>query len=212
MKWTATIAVLAVAAAAAAWYWWPTTEAQSQVTVTRPAIVDQPAVQLAQADVPTAADAAVAFDDPVREQEARLAFHARARQFFAAAAALTAAERVRQAKSIAADVDRYEHSGELSAGEALLLKSALIRASVADPAGQQKQVDQFERSYRADTNRRLEAWSTHRDPMFELYKLRESVIISNVMSMSTIPEGLSRDEYLRRRLQSERELLLESGN
>jgi hypothetical protein len=44
--------------------------------------------------------------------------------------------------------------------------------------------------------------------MFQLYKVREGQIVAEVMSLQTIPNGLSRDEYLRRRLQTEREQLL----
>jgi hypothetical protein len=146
------------------------------------------------------------------EQEARLAFHARARKFFAEAPALSASERVSQARTIEADVNRYESQGELSAGEALLLKVALIRESVSDPTLQAQQIAELERTYRLDTEQRQAAWAAQRDPMFELYKLRETAIVTNVMAMNEIPGGLSRDEYLRRQLQAERELLLENGS
>jgi hypothetical protein len=147
--------------------------------------------------------------DEVRTQEERLAFHARTRRFFAQAPAMNATDRTREAQSIAGEVSVYERRGELSAGEALLLKSALIREAVADPSEQSRQVAELERSYRTETQQRREAWAAQRDPMFELYKLREDAIVANVMAMQEIPDGLSRNEYLRRTLQQERELLLE---
>jgi hypothetical protein len=44
--------------------------------------------------------------------------------------------------------------------------------------------------------------------MFQLYKVREREIVAEVMALQSIPDGLSREEYLRRRLQAEREQLL----
>ena len=57
-------------------------------------------------------------------------------------------------------------------------------------------------------NSRSQQAAAQSDPMFQLYKVRESQVVAEVMSLQTIPDGLSREEYLRRRLQAEREQLL----
>ena len=110
-----------------------------------------------------------------------------------------------------AQIVEYERRGELSAGEALLLRSALVRESVDDARARAEQVAALDRQYRAESDRRRGEWAAQRDPMFELYKLREAAIVENVMAMAEIPDGLSRNEYLRRKLQEERELLFDGG-
>ncbi|MBB6092654.1 hypothetical protein HNQ60_001532 [Povalibacter uvarum] len=208
----ATLIALSIAVAAGlAWFGWRAVQDHSKqpVTITSPVATR---AESSSAQSPAQLDAATPVqlvDDPAKTQEERLAFHARVRGFFAQAPAMSAADRQREAKSIGTDVAEYESRGELSAGEALLLKSALIRESVVDPAAQAEQIAALERSYRVESDRRRDAWESRRDPMFELYKLREAAIVTNVMAMSEIPGGLSRDEYLRQKLQEERELLLE---
>jgi hypothetical protein len=42
------------------------------------------------------------------------------------------------------------------------------------------------------------------DPRFQDYKARERAIVAEVMGLGEIPGGLTRDEYLRQRLQQAR--------
>ena len=95
----------------------------------------------------------------------------------------------------------------MSAGETLLIRAGLIRETV--PAGVERdaQLQALQQRYKAETQLRLAAAQARPDPRFESYKIRESEIVSEVMAMQAIPDGLSRDEYLRRRLQSAREQL-----
>ena len=62
--------------------------------------------------------------------------------------------------------------------------------------------------YRADAARREAAFVAQQqaDPRMQRYKAREKAVVAEVMAMTTIPGGLTRDEYLRERLQREREL------
>lgn len=48
--------------------------------------------------------------------------------------------------------------------------------------------------------------SLRHDPPLNDYKQREQRVVSEVMAMTAVPGGLSRDEYLRQRLQREREI------
>lgn len=144
-------------------------------------------------------------DPQAREFAEREQFHARVRTFFAEAPALSQSEKVERAQGLSQDISRYEAAGELSASEALLLKTALIRESVTDPAAQAAQIAALQKNYQAESGRLLAEWQARPDPAFELYKAREREIVAEVNAMSEIPDGLSRNEYLRQRLQRARE-------
>lgn len=94
----------------------------------------------------------------------------------------------------------------MSAGEVFLLRAGLIRATEPDERQQAAQIRALKERYERDSRQR--SAQAQSDPMFDLYKVREREIVAEVMSLQTIPGGLSRDEYLRRRLQAEREQLL----
>ena len=49
------------------------------------------------------------------------------------------------------------------------------------------------------------------DPRMQRYKAREKTVVAEVMAMTIIPGGLTRDEYLRQRLQLERERAFDGG-
>ncbi|HEY0941006.1 MAG TPA: hypothetical protein VGE08_12970 [Steroidobacter sp.] len=118
-------------------------------------------------------------------------------------------EEARQrAADLSQELSRIEQAGGLSAGETFLLRAGLIGATVPDEQQQMEQMRALWERYLADARQRNARAAEQSDPMFELYKVRESQIVSEVMSLETIPDGLSRDEYLRRRLQAEREQLL----
>lgn len=96
----------------------------------------------------------------------------------------------------------------MSAGESFLLRVGLIRATEPDEQQQAAQIRALKERYEIDGRQRSAQSTAQADPMFQLYKVRESEIVAEVMSLQTIPDGLSREEYLRRRLQAEREQLL----
>lgn len=138
------------------------------------------------------------------EHEARMDFHNRVRTFFAQAPALTWNEKAEQARTLDADIERYQAAGELSAAEAFTLRLALIRESA--PEGEQRaRMEELRDDYRA---RSADANAPPSDPMFEVYKAREREIVAEVQSLEEIPDGLTRDQYLRQALQREREALL----
>lgn len=151
---------------------------------------------------PTASDI-VAPDVAVRAR-----FNDKAREFFARAAALPAQERQRQAQQLERELSQLERAGGLSAGETFLVRTGLIRETVDDPAQQAAQIKALQERYQNESSRRIAQASARSDPAFESYKIRESQIVAEVMSLQTIPEGLTRDEYLRRRLQAAREQLM----
>jgi hypothetical protein len=155
------------------------------------------------ARAPKAAAAAPAPSPPVLvEHEARTAFHERVRSFFAQAPILPGEEKVRIARELDAEIAEYERRRELGAAEALTLRLALIRETTQE-GEQLERMEALRDAYRA----REPVVEEAADPMFELYKAREQEIVAHVQSMREIPGGLTREEYLRERLQREREAL-----
>lgn len=142
--------------------------------------------------------------DPVTAAD-RARFIEQAREFFAEAAALSPEEARRRAEPLSQELSRIEQAGGMSAGETFLLRVGLIRATESDEQQQAAQIRALKERYEIDSRQQ---GSAQADPMFQLYKVRESEIVAEVMSLQTVPDGLSREEYLRRRLQAEREQLL----
>jgi hypothetical protein len=151
------------------------------------------------------ADAAV-VQSPV-DVDTRARFNEQARAFFANAAQMTAEDRAREARRLEQELTRLEQAGGLFAGETLLIRAGLIRETVPAGAQQDAQLRALRARYRVETQRRVASAQARPDPQFGSYKVREREIVDEVMAMATIPDGLSRDEYLRRRLQSAREQL-----
>lgn len=157
---------------------------------------DAPVVQVLTGDHPQ-----------VRAQRERERFEQDYRRFLREAADMPLHARRTTAAALAAQIDRREAARELSAGEGLQLRVALIGATEPDEAEQTRQVSAVAAEYRARAER-LEAEhlaAQQADPHFRDYKAEEARIVAEVMAMRTIPDGLSREEYLRRRLQAARE-------
>ena len=165
---------------------------------------------------PSSVEAADAVSSPLASLQAtpqaqehleRQRFEADAKDFFARSASLRAVERSERADALTRQIDKYEAAGGLSAGEAVLLRTALVKATVDDPARQAEQVAAIADRYRAHADRRMAAFAAQQrnDPRFQSYKAREAQVVAEVMAATTIPAGLTRDQYLRQRLQEERE-------
>jgi len=137
----------------------------------------------------------------------RQRFETDAKDFFAHSASLRAVERSERADALTRQIDKYEAAGGLSAGEAVLLRTALVKATVDDPAQQAAEVAAIADRYRAHADARMAAFAAQQrnDPRFQAYKAREAQVVSEVMATTSIPAGLTRDQYLRQRLQQERE-------
>lgn len=146
-------------------------------------------------------------DPRVQKFQQRERFQQEVREFFARAPALPPEERAARARDIARAITHYEAEGEIAAAEALTLRSGLVRETVEDPVEQIVAIRGLQQHYQQQGERKQAEWEARTDPELELYKAREREIVDEVMAMTTIPDGLTRDEYLRRRLQSAREQL-----
>jgi len=215
-RWTKIIA-LALAAVAVGWALHVSqrsaerTQSTDAYETPSEAGANQDAPASSPAPAPTGAPATASENaSPVDVQE-RARFNERAKQFFAQAPALSPEEARQRADDLSQELSRIEQAGGLSAGETFLIRAGLIGYTVADEQEQVAQIRALKERYEADARQRNAQASAQSDPMFQLYKVRENQIVSETLSLQSIPNGLSRDEYLRRRLQAEREQLFGDG-
>jgi hypothetical protein len=209
--------VLLAVAAGVAWLGWeredePTASARPTRVASAPAAAaPAAAAQVVESRLPgpppAPADTDVRAGDATRDYAERRDFEVRVQAFPAEAASLDAASRQREAQRLEADIDRYERARHLSAGEALLLRIELLRATITDPLEQADAITTLTERYRAQAERRMREHARQPAPALIAYQDRERAIVAEVMALETIPGGLDRDEYLRRRLQEEREYL-----
>lgn len=200
------LTLLGTAIGLAAVWWLEDSGAPPQASLTQPSAPSTTA-----ASVPPLRDeaaleeaAAQAMETPQgREFARRMTFQADYRNFLQQASTLSDAERQAQAEALVAEIDRREAEDELSLNEALLMQLGMVKVSYADEAQQAAAVDRLMARYRQRSADR-EA-QRQPDQRFAAYKQDEARIVAEVMAMTSIPGGLSRDEYLRERLQQARE-------
>lgn len=161
-----------------------------------------PAIDNAQALQPVLQSSPLA-----REYRERQDFERRARGFVRRATGMAAVARSEEAHALETELAERERAGEVSAGESMLLRVALVDATSADDAERVRRTAALVEDYRTDARRREAAWARQlaNDGRFNDYKAREREVVAEVMAMHAVPGGLSRDEYLRQRLQRERE-------
>ncbi|UXI68289.1 hypothetical protein [Tahibacter amnicola] len=129
----------------------------------------------------------------------------RAERFLLSASGMQADDRAREAARIASDVVRYEASGDMAATEAVILRLGLIQVDGADEATQADRIADVIASHRLrDTSGTGSLDRTGRDAAWARYQAREREITAEVMRMAQLPDGLTREEYLRQRLLKER--------
>ena len=148
-----------------------------------------------------------------REGLGQQRFEREARAFVRDAENMSLAERERRAQALETQIEAREESGELSAGDTVLLRAALIEADSATSPERMSRLAALAERYRADAARREAAFAAQQkaDPRMQRYKAREKAVVTEVMAMKDIPGGLTRNEYLRQRLLLERERAFDGG-
>ena len=172
------------------------------------------AAQADPAGAPSQARVRSLEDTPqAREWLGQQRFEREARAFVRDAKNMSPAERERRARELEAQIEARAKSGELSAGDTVLLRAAMIEADSATPSEQMSRLAALAERYRADAARREAAFVARQqaDPHMQQYKAREKAVVAEVMAMKDIPGGLTRNEYLRQRLQLEREHAFDGG-
>ncbi|MFI2813061.1 MULTISPECIES: hypothetical protein [Microbulbifer] len=102
-------------------------------------------------------------------------------------------------------IERIESEGRVIAFEALTLKLAWLERNSTG----KEEFDQAAAGLMAQYRQRAEAreeYDPYRDePGFARYKAMEAQILQRVQEMDVFPDGLTRQQYLRRELQQARE-------
>ncbi len=144
-----------------------------------------------------------------RADQSRLAFERQARAFLRDAPRLDSATRMARARALSQDIERREQNRELSADEAVMMRVGLIQVAVKDPRERALQVQEVINRHHQQNAARQRALlaQQRRDEKLKAYKTQEAIIVSEVLAMQSYPGGLSRDAYLRQRLQAARETI-----
>ncbi len=110
----------------------------------------------------------------------RKVFERETRDFLRNSAQMGSVARSERARSLAGSIDAYEQAKEMSAGEALMLRIALIRAGSADDAEAAERIAEVVERYRAAAARGEAAWEAQQrsDPRFQDYKARERAVVA----------------------------------
>ena len=152
---------------------------------------------------------ALASTPEARAYQARLAFEHETRAFLRDAPKLDDQTRMRRAQALSREIDQREQAREMSADEAMMLRIGLIHAAVKDEMQRVAQSQEVVDRYRKQTAERQAAFLAQQkqDAHFQAYKAAEARIVAEVLAMQSYPGGLSRDDYLRLRLQEARETI-----
>jgi hypothetical protein len=188
------------------------TARQKEASIAKAVSQTEPATPLLQAPLPTPA---IVPADPLsatpeaRAYRSRLAFEQDARAFLRDAPKLDAATRLARARALSREIDRREQASELSAGEAMMMHIGLIHAAVEDSKERLRQSQAVTNRYRERSALQQASFAAQQqqDAKFQQYKAREAQIVSEVLAMTDYPNGMSRDDYLRLRLQEAREAI-----
>ncbi len=177
---------------------------QRQAAATRALV--EPATPVIAAPDP---NAALASTPEARAYRSRQAFEQEMRAFMRDAKNITEDRRIARARALNREIDQREQTRELSAGEAMMLRVGLIQAAIENESERVLQVQTIVSRYREQTAVRQRAFlaQQQRDTQFQTYKAREAQIVSEVLAMTSYPGGMTRDDYLRIRLQEAREAI-----
>ena len=106
-----------------------------------------------------------------------------------------------RARELLAEVETFEESGYLTAPEALALRLSLLRYALPPDeyrvAAETLVSDARERAEQAERD-----WAARSDPRLERYRQLEREIVEESLSMTEFPDGMTRQAYLRERLQA----------
>ena len=103
-------------------------------------------------------------------------------------------------------INDIEREGGVLAYEALALKLAWLERNSADKASFDRAAKDLLETYRQRAEKAGGQYDPHRDvPGFSEYKSMERKIVEEVQAMQNFPDDMTRDEYLRKRLQQARE-------
>ncbi len=188
------------------WHWSrPASTAAESHAPARTASADTPAQDALDQPTTNTAQRQLLDSPQAHDLQRRLAFQQQYRRFIEQAGQPDSDARQSEAERLGKQIDGLEARGELALSEALLMQLGLIRAMESDEATQKLQAQRLIERYQRLSAEREARLAAQPDPNFDRYKAEEKRIVEEVLAQQSIPDGLSRDEYLRQRLQQARE-------
>ncbi|EDM46794.1 hypothetical protein [Marinobacter algicola] len=142
----------------------------------------------------------------------RLDFEEELHTFFAKAKSLSSKERAAEAAMLEQRLAEYQRRGQVSAAESLMVRIAMTKLTIEDEAAQKRALQGLIDRQNAAAQARKEEWLAKPKPEFEAYKQQEKQIVKEVMAMAKVPSGMTRNEYLRQRLQEARVAAHKNGD
>lgn len=202
-----------VVALALGWYLFDVNESETP----RPKVADtvQPAVAAPVINQPAAANraAATSSEDEASPSMIQLAeqiyaespieavrdFRAELQEFASETKLLPTQDYQSRARELLATVDRFETEGYLTGPETLALRLSLLRYALP-PDEYRDSAQRLIDAARQQTAKAEQAWATRSDPRHERYRQLEREIVEQSITMTSFPEGQTRQDYLRERL------------
>ncbi|WP_444929571.1 hypothetical protein ACJJIF_17485 [Microbulbifer sp. SSSA002] len=103
-------------------------------------------------------------------------------------------------------IEKIEREARVSASEALSMKLAWLEKNTPDRTEFIRRAEALFNVYRDKAQIAIRDYDpAAEEPGFSSYKAMERSIVEEVQQMTSFPEGMSKDEYLRKRLQEARE-------
>lgn len=103
------------------------------------------------------------------------------------------------AEELLSDIDSKENGQHISHSEAIFLKLALMK-KILPQDRYVSYAEQLIEDHNALVKANEEAYKNRSDPQFTHYKQQEAQIAREVLQMQEFPDGLTREQYLRKRL------------
>ncbi len=120
-------------------------------------------------------------------------------QFFDEADSLDEETKKQKQQALEEELNQLAEQKRLSQSEKLMLQLAFIKLN-PDTESAKKQAEVLISEYQKIAEARHQAFVNNPSENFKNYKLKEKTIVAEIMQMETFPDGLTRDQYLAKRL------------
>jgi hypothetical protein len=113
---------------------------------------------------------------------------------------LTEAKQQQEVEKLLLQVDDYFDKHFISQNELIFLKLAIMKYSLS-PSDYQTYATNLIAHYQQNSQKKWQEYLTHRNPQFINYKQKEKELVERIMQMESFPDGLTREQYLRREIE-----------
>lgn len=202
-----TIATLSLALGATGWYLLsggPDAPEERPDPVVRDRVPTTPTMLEASNPSLTEEQQQLLQDPAVAELDQQLAFQNRLQRFFDQSESLPPAERQQQATALQQQLDARADAGELTAGEHLMARMALLEHELTEGADIDRRRAELVAQQRQRHDAGVAEWQEQTRPQRESYQQKQRAILAEVQARTDFASDTERNRYLRQRLQEAR--------